>query len=628
MNNNRRNLQTRIEMKLLKYLLLIFSLFACNVFAQQDVKFQVDAPATVVAGTNFKVSYVFNADGGTNFQLNEDFTDNVELYYGPSVSQASSVSIVNGQRSSSFKISYTYLLGAIKEGSITIPTASINAGGKTYTTKSVTIKVLPPDSSSNRSSNQSSGSSSNPQTGTVRSSGGKIDKNDIFVRINFSKKKIYEQEAVVATFRLYSKLDVISLTDASFPEFQGFVAQDFDLSSNRQFEIENYNGQNYYAIDIKKTLLFAQQAGKLTIPSGSLTLVVSVPSGKYVPDVFGVMELNEQVEKKLNTIPVTVDVSKLPSEDKPIDYSGGVGSFSIAAGVDKNKIEANSSIKYKITISGVGNIKLLKNPRVDFPKELEVFDPKVNNEFTISESGETGKREIEYVVIPRYPGEYEIPGLEFSYFDMKTSSYKTLHTDPIKLDVDKDPNATNEAVESNVRKKIENDIQVINTNKPDFKNYKLMEWGTLQMLLWYIIPVLLLIVACIIYRKRIEANADVIGSKMKKANKMAVKRLRVAKKYLKMNDKDKFYEESLRAIWGYLSDRLVIPVTDLNRDNIELELQKFNVDQSLVDELIGVLDDCEFERYAPTTSNLDMNNLYQKTLELIGKLENVLKAKR
>ena len=618
---------------MLRYIYIINLLFASfNLFAQQDVKFQVDAPLTVVAGANFKVSYVINVQGDKNFDLDGAFGQNVELYFGPSISQSSSVSIINGQRTSSFSKTYTYLLGAKKEGMTTIPSATIEINGKTYSTKIVTVKILPADASTQQNSNaqaSSGGGRVDPQTGVVKSKRGKVDANDIFVRINFSKKKIYEQEAVVATFRLYSKLDVISLTDASFPEFQGFMAQDFDLPSNRQFQVENYNGQNYYAIDIKKTLLFAQQSGQLTIPSGSLSLVISVPSGRYVPDIFGVVELNEKVEKKLNTVPVTVDVTKLPSEGKPINFSSAVGNFTITSTVDKNRVEANSPITLKVKISGVGDIKLLKNPRIDFPKELETFDPKVNNTFKINENGENGDREIEYLVIPRYPGEYEIPSLDFSYFDVKSTTYKSLKTDPIKITVDRDPNAsTDTQVSSNKNIKLDNDIRQIDHVTPVFKNYTHLNWGTLQSWLWYIIPVFLLIVTFIIYRKRLEANADIIGSKMKKANKMAVRRLRVANKYLKNNNKDGFYEESLRAMWGYLSDRLIIPVTDLNRDNVGAELRKCEVDEILINEVIRILDDCEFERYAPSTSNLDMNNLYQNMINLIGKIENVLKIKR
>lgn len=619
-------------MKLLRYLLLInICLLSSSLFAQQEVKFQVDAPITVVAGVNFKVSYVLNAQGDSDFKLDNDFAQNVEVYFGPSISQSSSVSIINGQRSSSYSKTYTYLLGATKEGTTMIPAASIKVGGKVYTTKSVTIKILPPDPSSqqgnNTQSNRGSSQRIDPQTGAIKSQRGNVSANDIFVRINFSKKKIYEQEAVVATFRLYSKLDVVSLTDASFPEFQGFMSQDFELPSNRQFQVENYNGQNYYAIDIKKTLLFGQQAGQLTIPSGSLTLVVSVPSGRYVPDIFGVVELNEKVEKKLNTVPVTVDVSKLPTENKPIDFSNAVGDFTITSSVDKDHVEANSPINMKVKIKGVGNIKLLKNPKINFPKELETFDPKVNNTFTINENGETGEREIEYLVIPRFPGDYEIPGLEFSYFDLKSSSYKKLTTDPISIKVDRDPNASEDTY--NVSKeKLDSDIRQIIKSKPIFKNYKDLNWGSLQSWLWYIIPILLLLVTFIIYHKKLEANADIIGSKMKKANKMAVRRLRVAYKCLSNNNKDGFYEESLKAMWGYLSDRLVIPVTDLNRDNIGAELRKLEVDETLINEVIRILDDCEFERYAPSTSNLDMNNLYQNMIGLIGKLENVLKIKK
>lgn len=614
-------------MKIRNYTFLIILLsFASFIHAQEEVKFHVDAPLTVVAGTNFKVSYILENANGNEFQLKGDF-EGLDLYYGPSISQSSSVSIINGKRSASSSTSYTYLLEAKKEGMYTIPESSILVDGKIYKTKEVKIKALPPDK--NTSSNNQGNQRHNPQTGsTIKSTPNNISKDELFVRIDFSKQKVMEQEAVVATFKLYSTLDIISLTDATFPEFQGFMSEDFELPVNRQFKLENYNGKNYYTIDIKKTLLFPQQSGKLTIPSGSITLIVSVPSGKYIPDFFGVRELKEKVEKTLRTSPMTIDVSKLP-ENKPDGFSNGVGDFNIKASVTNNKVVANSSTTLNIEISGTGNLKLLKNPKVEFPKEFETFDPKIDNKIQTTVNGQTGKRNIEYVIIPRYPGAYTIPPISFSYYDLASKSYKILHTDSIKIEVAKDPNiALNTQAIAQKNNEVTNDIRYLETDKPKFKNYLQLSWGNKESAMWYILPTLLLLISFILYRKQIRANADVVGTKMKKANRMAIKRLKLANKYLKENNKDLFYEESLRAMWGYLSDKLIIPVADLNRENIENVLNKESVQKELINEIIDILDTCEFERYAPVRAEQAMDNLYEKMITLIGNLENVLKIKR
>lgn len=607
---------------------ILFLLFITTyAFAQDGIRFKTEVPLTVTTGTNFQVAFVLQNAKGTNFHLDEDF-DKLNLYYGPSISQSSSTTIINGQRSSSSSISYVYTVSAPEEGIYDIPTASIEVDGKVYTTKKLQVKALASNQPANQGGrqNQSQGRGSQPNaTERAKSKDGQLSPEDLFVKIILTKNKVYEQEAVVATFKLFSLVDVTSLTDAEFPEFKGFITQDIELPSNRQFKHETYNGKNYYTIDLKKTLLFPQQTGELSIPEGSLTLVAQVPSGKYYQDFFGIIELKEKVEKKLKTGTTTIDVMSLP-EGKPLNFSNGVGNFNLKTNVSKKKVKANESITYTIEEKGIGNLKLLKTPKINFPKEFEVFDPKITNDFKTSIQGLAGKRTIEYTIIPRIPGTYEIPEFNFSYFDPESKSYKTLTAAPIKLDIEIDPNVDNSQTQDVYMSEdhSSNEIKYINTANPHFKNYLDLHWGNFWYIIIYSSAILLLILWFIVSNYLIEKSKDTDGIRIRKANKMAIRRLKVAKKYLAKDDKDKFYEECTKAIWGYLSDKLNIPLGELNRATIQSTLNDRGVSESLIDSLIQKLNECDFERYSPTSGNLVMKSFYESMIDQIINMDKEL----
>lgn len=617
-------------MKKYKFLLglLFLSLLAVNTHAQEQVKFVLEAPNAVVKGGQFRLTYILEGGRGTGIDVPAEI-EGFDVLYGPAVSQSSSVSIINGKRSSHSSTSYTYTLMAKEEGTFTLPSAKVVVDGKSYQSNTKSLKVMPPDEQAVASQQQQS-SVSQPQMTTVESTSGNISSKDIFVRAIFSKTQVYEQEAVVVTFRLYSTLNIRYFVDAKFPEFEGFMVEEFTLPENRQINAENYNGKNYYTLDVKKTLLFPQRSGKITIPSGSVTLVLSVPSGQSYRSFFGTHVINEDVEKTLRTSPVTLTVSQLP-EGKPLGFSGGVGTFKLKSSLSAEKVKANEAVTLKLDISGIGNLKLVRNPKLELPKDIETFDPIINNKFDLTNNGLSGTRTIEYPLIPRYPGTYTIPELEFSFFNTTTKKYETLKSPSYTLEVAKDPNAGSSSTAtsylSQKEVEVDRDIRYLKTGDIEYDDYQHPFFGSLANFLFYIIPALILIVSIIVYRKQIKANADVARMKTKRANKVATKRLKLAKKYLNAQNKDKFYEESLRAVWGYLSDKLTIPVSDLSRENIETELRSYGVDQALIDKFISVLDTCEFARYAPSNSDKAMDNLYDDMVTAIGKMEGVIKIK-
>ena len=613
-------------MKGYKYLLILFFLFCfANVFGQ-DVRFVIDAANEVGKGERFHLDYILENGKGSDLEVPSEIKG-FDVQYGPAISQSSSISIVNGKRSSKSSITYTYTLMAKEEGTFTLPEAIVKVDGKTYKSGTASIKVMPPDK--NAQSQQSGGQQ--PQMTSSTSTAEKINEDDVFVRAIFSRTKVKEQEAVVVTFRFYSALNIAGFVDAQFPEFEGFMVEDMPMPVNIQTGVENFKGRNYYTIDFKKTLLFPQRSGKLTIPSGSVTVVLVVPSGKQVRTFFGVQTIPAEVEKTLKTSPVTVEVSKLP-DGKPLNFSGGVGTFDLKSTLSADKVKANDAVTLKLEISGVGNMKLIKNPTLELDKNIEVYDePKVNNNFKVTTNGLTGYRTIEYLLIPRYPGQYKIPEIELSYYDTSSGKYKTLKTSAYELEVDKDPNAGQGASATSYinqqEVKVDKDIRYLKTGDKDFKNYSDYFIGSLVNVLCYVIPSLLFFVFLIVYRKQIKANADIARMRTKKANKVASKRLKQANKFLKNNERDKFYEESLRAVWGYLSDKLTIPVSALSRENVEAELRNYGVEDTLIQQFISVIDTCEFARYAPSSSESAMGNLYDEMVSIIGKMESVIKIK-
>lgn len=593
----------------------LFVTMAMSVNAQ--VTFRAAAPATVVKGEQFRLTYTLNKEG-KDLRLPSDM-EGFEVLFGPSVSRSYSQRTVNGKTTSESSVSYTYILVAQKEGTFTIGPATINVDGSTYRSNAVQIKVISPDQIPKSQAQQESDKSG--------SSSPTIKSTDAFIRAIVSKNTMYEQEGFTVTFRLYTTLNVVDFGKIEFPEFEGFMVEEIELPMNQQLKIEQYNGKSYYTADLRKTLLFPQRSGKITIPSGRIEMVFSVPSGKRISTFFGSQEVVVDVKKTLVTNPVSVNVTPLP--DKPDSFTGAVGSFTFRSKINPQEVKANEPVTFTLEISGTGNLKLIQNPHVEFPSNFEVYDPTVKNELQITTNGLTGTRKIEYIAIPRYEGSYVIPPVEFSYFDLKSRSYKTLKSPQYTVQVAKgDPvSATSNSYVTQQEVKVEDDIRFLKTGKPSFHSGNNYFVGSLAYWLWYIVPLVLFIAFYVVNRKQAKQNANIAFVRNKRANKTAIKRLKVAESYLKQHKQEKFYSEVLRALWGYFSDKLSIPLADLSKDNIEKELTDYDIDKKLIDTFMRILNTCEFARYAPVKSDMAMDNLYNETLEAIGEMENQLKLK-
>lgn len=624
-------------MKKIKGILIFLLLVATGVIAYADEKFVLtaSAPEAVVSGDQFRLTYTINTQKVKDFRAPS--IQGFDVLMGPSRSHQSNTQIINGQISSSSSITYTYMLLANEAGTYQIPAASIVAENQTVTSNALTIKVLPPDQSNTSAgtsgrrggSNTSSRTSSSGRSETGSSN--EITNEDLFVIATVNKTNVYEQEAFLLTYKIYSLVNLSSIERMKIPDFKGFHSQEISLSKNPKTSLEHYNGRNYRTILIHQSVLFPQQTGKLEIPSAQFDAVVAkaVRSVDPFDAFFNGGSSYVEMKKTISTPKLTINVKPLPTEGKPASFSGAVGNFSLSSTINSEEVKTNDAITIKLVLSGTGNMKLINSPEVGFSKDFEIFDPKVDNKFTVSQNGLSGNKVIEYLAIPRHPGNYKIPAIEFSYFDLKSKSYKTLKTQDYTIKVAKGEGNADQVIANFTSKEdlrmLGSDIRFLKLNETQYSPKGNYLFGSLLYMLCYLIPFCLFLVLLLVNRKKAVENANVAKVKTKKANKMAVKRLKLAKKLLAENEHNKFYDEVLKALWGYISDKLNIPVSQLSKDNIEYELAKYGVNEELIKEFINVLHDCEFARYAPGDANAAMDHTYKSAINVISKMESNIK---
>lgn len=594
--------------------LFLLTLAVGTVARASDVTFKASAPQAVVMGEQFRLTFTVNAEGR---DLRAQEMPGFDVLMGPSQSTSMSSSWVNGVSKSETTVTFTYVLMPKKEGTFNIAPATIKVGGATYTSNGLAIKVLPPDKTGKKEAEAAEAT-------------GQISNNDLFVKMDISKRGVYEQEGFLVTFKVYSLVN-FSITGLKYPEFEGFLVQEIELPQEKQLTLENYNGRNYQSAVMRQVILYPQRSGKITIGSGKYDAMVRVRmSQERASSLFdSFFDSYRDVSKVLTTAPVTIDVKPLPS-GKPASFSGAVGSFTMTSEISSNKVKTDEAVTVKLKISGNGNVKLVKNPEVKFPNDFDVYDPKVENDIKTTTAGVSGSKTIEYMAIPRYAGDFEIPAISFSYFDIKSGTYKTITSEPYKLHVEQGQGGGNAPVVSNFNNKesvkyLGKDIRYLKTKGFSFVQGSDIFFGSFSYWLSYLVPAILFIVFFFIYRKQIRENADLALVRTRKANKIAVRRLKNAGKLMQENKKEEFYDEVLRALWGYLSDKLSIPQSDLTKDNVEVELAKYGVDEALTHEFMEILNTCEFARYAPSQASDAMDKLYEQTVDAIGKMENTIK---
>jgi hypothetical protein len=586
-----------------------------------DVTFKASAPPSVAMGSQFRLEFIVNVLNGTEFRLPSSLTENFEMLTGPIPSTSQSYSFTNGKGTSSVSTTYTCIMMPKKEGTFELEPATIKIGNSEYKSNQLTIKVLPQD--------PASPAPPGGRTQEQQAAASNVSAENIFIRMIVSDRSVYEQEGFLVTFKLYSIPDVVSIDNAKFPEFEGFFAQDVELN-DRQLVLENYNGRNYQTLLLKQTVLYPQRSGKIDIGKGMVRVILRVRSQSRSRSFFESILDYQNVAKELFSQPVTIDVKPLPS-GKPASFSGAVGSYTMSSEISKTELKANEAVTVKLAIKGAGNIKLLKTPEVRFPNDFDIYDPKVdNNNIYISAAGVNGTKTIEYMAIPRYAGDFEIPDINFSYFDTKAGTYKTISTKPFKLHVEKGEEGSNAPVVSNFTNRenvkfLGKDIHYIKVGNVHFVSNKEIFFGSFLYVMAYLMITVLFIVFFTIYRKQVKENSNIAFVRTKKANKTAVKRLKQAEKLLKENKEEAFYEEVLRALWGYLSDKLNLSQSELTKENVAAKLTWYGVNEALSGEFLEIINTCEFARYAPIRTSGAMDKLFTETIDAIGKMESTIK---
>lgn len=584
-----------------------------------NIRFVADAADVVVSGDQVRLVFTVNSQDIKDFRAPS--IKGFDVLMGPSRSQQSSIQIINGKRTSSSSTAFTYILMAGNPGTYTIPSASVEVNGKKVFSNTLTIKVLPQDQPSKGGGN-GSGSSSRSQA-----AGSRITANDLFITATASKTTVHEQEAILLTYKVYTLVNLRQLY-GKMPDLKGFHTQEVELPQQKTFTLEHYKGRNYNTTIWSQYVLFPQQTGKLEIPSITFDGVIAQQTASDDPfDAFFNGGGYVEVKKKITTPRLVINVQPLPA--KPAGFSGAVGEFKLASSINATDVKTNDAVTIKLTLTGTGNMKLISTPDIKFPQDFEVYDPKVTDNYKLTNSGLAGTKTFEYLAIPRHAGNFTIPAVEFTYFDLKSNSYKTLKTEAYDLKVAKGQGNADQVIADFTNKEnvkmLGKDIRFIKLGDTSLRPKGDFFFGTVGYYLWYLIPLLLFIVFAVIYRQKALDNANVAKMKTKKANKVATRRMKLAGKLLTENKKNEFYDEVLKALWGYISDKLSIPVSQLSKDNIEAELTNYGVQDALIAEFIAVLNECEYARYAPGDESEAMDKVYSASVEVISKMENSIK---
>lgn len=606
-----------------KIIFLLFTILAAwQVKAADKVRFVAEAADVVVSGDQVRLVFTVNSQDIKDFRAPS--IKGFDVLMGPSRSQQSSIQIINGKRTSNSSTAFTYILLAGSPGTYTIPAASVEVNGEKVFSNAISIKVLPQDQNSGNSGNNGGGSTSSSRS---QAAGSRISANDLFITATASKTTVHEQEAILLTYKVYTVVNLRQLY-GKMPDLKGFHTQEVELPQQKTFTLEHYKGRNYNTTVWSQYVLFPQQTGKLEIPSITFDGVVAQQTVSDDPfDAFFNGGGYVEVKKKITTPKVVINVQPLPA--KPAGFSGAVGEFKLASSINATDVKTNDAVTIKLTLSGTGNMKLIGTPEVKFPQDFEIYDPKVTDDYKLTNSGLTGTKTFEYLAIPRHAGNFTIPAVEFTYFDLKSNSYKTLKTEAYNLKVAKGQGNADQVISDFTNKEsvkmLGKDIRFIKLGDSSLRPKGDFFFGTVGYYLCYLIPLLLFVVFAVIYRQKALENANVAKVKTKKANKVATRRMKLAGKLLAENKKNEFYDEVLKALWGYISDKLSIPVSQLSKDNIEAELTNYGVQEALIAEFIGVLNECEYARYAPGNENEAMDKVYSASVEVISKMENSIK---
>lgn len=598
---------------------LICLFIACACFSQV---IRVSTPSRVEAGENFRVSFKVTTQDVDDFRSGLHSTDVVEVIAGPYTSSESSFQMVNGHTSSSSSITYTYTLYAAKSGVYNIPAAHARVGGKQISSRPAKVTVV--GSAQGRGNNSPKMHEDDNYPPHMKVAGSAISGRDLFIKVSANKRKVYEQEPILLTYKVYTLVDLTQL-EGKMPELTGFHTQEIPLPQQKSFHIERVNGKPYRTVTWSQYVMYPQMTGKMEIPSITFKGIVVQQNRSVDPFEAFFNGGSGYVEVKRNIVAPSIKIDVLPLPHKPANFSGGVGKFNISAQLNKNELKAGDPLSLRIVVGGIGNLKLIKQPVVNFPKDWDKYDPKVTDKTKLTSNGLEGNMIYDILAVPRNQGHYTIPPVELTYYDTSLNQYKTIKTQSFEIEVAKGDGSRSSVVDYS--KDQPKDIKDIKKGEAELHSVDNFFFGSVGYLMSLLIPFAAFVALLVIFRNRAIDNADLVKMKGKKANKIATKRLRQANKLMLAGKTNEFYDEVLRALWGYVGDKLNMPAEKLSRENISEKLQSHNVDDNTISKFISAIDDCEMMRFAPGDPEGNMNKTFESAMTAIMEIENVMKKK-
>jgi hypothetical protein len=606
----------------MKKLLIYYIFLSLTVAAwSQDVSIKAEYPAVVNAGEQFEVSWTVNTGGG-EFGC-PPFTGFIRLS-GPQTSYSSSTQIINGKMSTQTSYTYVYYLQAMKEGKYVISPAEFTYKNKIYKSEPMSIEVI---------GSNAAKSGAAPGAGTAPSGGDDSDLeyagNDIFVNMSVSRKEVYVGEPVAVSVKLYTRVNLSGINEIKYPSFNGFLRTDIQTPPLTSLRQENVRGTIYGTGVVQQLLLYPQLSGEIEIDPVQISVLVQKKSGQSDPFFGDFFSTVQNVPRTVASQPVRIRVKPLPA-GKPDDYSGIVGKLNIQANIDKDTVNVNDPVNLTLAVTGTGNLRVAATPGLKLSPDIEVYDPKITDDVKNSMSGTSGRKTFEYLLIPRHNGDYTIPSITYSYFNPSSGKYEKLSTRELKFHARKgnEQNSGGITVYGGVSKEdvkyLGKDIRFIKSGSGRLSKAGNIILNKKWFASSYVMALLVFLIVLFLRREHVRRNADLSQVKNRKAGKVAVKRLHNAAVCLKNEEIDKFYEEILKAIWGYLSDKLNIPVSELTRVNAMDVLTDHGISEDKLASLRNILDTCEYARYAPNASETAATEIYDGALQFIKFVENSL----
>lgn len=602
------------------YIILLLMMLGYHVHVDAQ-HISVSAPSHVAAGENFRVAYTINTSDVEEFRMG-GVQEGLEVIAGPYTSSQSSYQMINGHTSSSSSVTITYTLYAAKNGSFTIGASHALAGGKRLSSRPVKIQVSGHAQRTNGAPNMH-GQDSYDQP-RMRSAGSAISGSDLFIKVSASKKRVHEQEPILLTYKVYTQVELTQL-EGKMPDLKGFHTQEVPLPQQKTFHTETVNGRPYKCVTWSQYVMYPQMTGSLQIPSITFKGIVVQQNRNVDPmeAFFNGGSGYVEVKKDIKAPGITLQVDPLPQ--RPANFSGGVGKFNISASLDKKEVKAGEPITLRVVVGGIGNLKLLKQPVVNFPKDFDKYDAKVTDKTRLTANGVEGNMVYDFLAVPRNQGSYTIPSVELTYYDTSKNAYKTIKTQPFKVEVEKGDGTSGESEDFASQDK---DIHTIKLGKAEQHKADEMFFGSFGYWISLLMPLIAFVVLLIVFRRRAIENADIVKKRSNRAGKIATKRLRLANKLMLQGKQGEFYDEVMRALWGYMSYKLNMPAEKLNRDNIRETLGRHFVDDATIEKFTTALDECEFERYAPGDAAGNMNRTFESAMTAIMDIENAINEAR